>query len=109
MQAGLKLGLIDPVVASIVGPVPFHGPFGIGHECVAQVTAVGADVVGVRTGDVVIVPWAVSCGSCYECRLGLTAKCSTMRAASMPPATTSRTPGAPSCRRCAYGPADAFS
>jgi alcohol dehydrogenase len=82
MQAGLKLGLIDPVVASIVGPVPFHGPFGIGHECVAQVTAVGADVVGVRTGDVVIVPWAVSCGNCYECRLGLTAKCSTMRAES---------------------------
>lgn len=82
MQAGLKLGLIDPVVASIVGPVPFRGPFGIGHECVAQVTAVGADVVGVRPGDIVIVPWSVSCGSCYECRLGLTAKCSTMRAES---------------------------
>ena len=31
-------------------------------------------------GDVVVVPWAVSCGSCYECGLGLTAKCATMRA-----------------------------
>jgi threonine dehydrogenase-like Zn-dependent dehydrogenase len=80
MQAGLKLGLIDPVVASILGPVPFQGPFGIGHECVAQVTAVGDEVVDLAVGDVVVVPWAVSCGSCYECRLGLTAKCATMRA-----------------------------
>jgi threonine dehydrogenase-like Zn-dependent dehydrogenase len=80
MQAGLKLGLIDPVVASILGPIPFQGPFGIGHECVAQVTDVGEDVVDLHVGDVVVVPWAVSCGFCYECRLGLTAKCSTMRA-----------------------------
>ena len=77
MQAGLKLGLIDPVVASILGPVPFRGPFGIGHECVAQVMSVGEDVTDVRVGDVVVVPWAVSCGTCSECRLGLTAKCST--------------------------------
>jgi threonine dehydrogenase-like Zn-dependent dehydrogenase len=27
-----------------------------------------------------VVPWAVSCGTCEECRLGLTAKCSTMSA-----------------------------
>ena len=33
-----------------------------------------------KAGDVVVVPWAVSCGSCEECRLGLTAKCSTTRA-----------------------------
>jgi threonine dehydrogenase-like Zn-dependent dehydrogenase len=80
MRAGLKVGLIDPVVASIVGHVPFQGPFAIGHECVAQVIAVGADVSGVAVGDVVVVPWAVSCGTCEECRLGLTAKCSTMSA-----------------------------
>src|SRR4051812_49960658 len=58
MQAGLKLGLIDPVVASIVGPVPFRGPFGIGHECVAQVTAIGAAVAEIKVGDIVVVPWA---------------------------------------------------
>ena len=80
MQAGLKAGLIDPVVGSILGPVPFQGPFGIGHECVAQVTAVGDGVSEAKVGDVVVVPWAVSCGSCYECGLGLTAKCATMRA-----------------------------
>jgi alcohol dehydrogenase len=80
MQAGLKLGLIDPVVASIAGAVLFRGPFGIGHECVAQVTAVGDSVADVEVGDTVVVPWAVSCGTCTECRFGLTAKCSTMRA-----------------------------
>jgi threonine dehydrogenase-like Zn-dependent dehydrogenase len=84
MQLGLKVGLIDPVVASIVGPVPFRGPFGIGHECVAQVTEVGSAVTGLGVGDIVVVPWAVSCGTCRECGLGLTAKCST---------TTSSSPG----------------
>jgi threonine dehydrogenase-like Zn-dependent dehydrogenase len=82
MQVGLKTGLIDPVVASIVGDVPFKGPFGIGHECVAQVTALGPAVTGLRVGDVVVVPWAVSCGTCAECRIGVTAKCSTTRAES---------------------------
>jgi alcohol dehydrogenase len=82
MQVGLKAGLIDPVVASILGSVPFKGPFGIGHECVAQVTGVGAEVAEIKVGDVVVVPWAISCGSCDECRLGLTAKCSTMCAES---------------------------
>lgn len=77
MQLGLKVGLIDPVVASIVGPVPFQGPFGIGHECVAEVFETGSAVTELRVGDIVIVPWAVSCGTCRECTLGLTAKCST--------------------------------
>src|SRR4029450_12492192 len=72
MQVGLRTGLIDPVVASIVGEVPFQGPFGIGHECVAQVTTVGPAVAGVKGGDVVVVPWAVSCGTCVECRTGVT-------------------------------------
>lgn len=82
LQLGLKAGLIDPVVASIVGPVPFQGPFGIGHEAVAQVTRIGSAVTDLRVGDVVVVPWAISCGTCRECCLGLTAKCSTMTAAS---------------------------
>lgn len=79
MQLGLRFGLIDPVVGGICGPVPFRGPFAIGHECVAEVVAVGPEA-GVRTGDVVVVPWSVSCGTCGECRNGITAKCSTARA-----------------------------
>jgi threonine dehydrogenase-like Zn-dependent dehydrogenase len=82
MQAGMAVGAIDPVVGCICGAVPFKGPFAIGHECVAQVLAVGAAVKQIRVGQTVIVPWAVSCGSCPQCLRGLTSKCAT---------TTSRT------------------
>ncbi|MEN3608926.1 alcohol dehydrogenase catalytic domain-containing protein [Plantactinospora sp. ZYX-F-223] len=77
LQAGIAVGLVDPVVAAICGRVPFRGPFCIGHECVAEVTAVGANVQTVRAGQTVIVPWAVSCGTCRSCRRGLTSKCDT--------------------------------
>lgn len=79
MQSGMHAGLIDPIVGTICGAVPFRGPFGIGHECVAQVVALGEEVKGLHVGQTVIVPWAVSCGRCLECSRGLTAKCSTTR------------------------------
>ncbi|MET8779580.1 alcohol dehydrogenase catalytic domain-containing protein [Nocardia sp. NPDC004654] len=79
MQLGIRAGLVDPVVASICGPVPFQGPFGIGHECIAEVLEVGPEVTGLARGDVVVVPWSVSCGHCRECTRGLTAKCATTR------------------------------
>ncbi len=78
MATAMRAGAIDASVAKIVGHSPFAGPFGIGHEAIGQVTAVGDEVTGLAVGEVVVVPWAISCGSCYECRLGLTAKCSTM-------------------------------
>jgi threonine dehydrogenase-like Zn-dependent dehydrogenase len=77
LQAGMALGLVDPVVGCICGAVPFQGPFAIGHECVAEVVAVGAAVERVRVGQRVVVPWAVSCGSCARCVRGLTSKCET--------------------------------
>jgi threonine dehydrogenase-like Zn-dependent dehydrogenase len=77
LQAGIALGLIDPVVGCICGKLPFKGPFAIGHECVAEVVAVGAGVERVRVGERVVVPWAVSCGSCPRCLRGLTSKCAT--------------------------------
>ncbi len=77
LQAGIALGVVDPVVASICGPVPFKGPFAIGHECVAEVTAIGTDVRNVRVGQTVVLPWAISCGTCPQCRRGLTSKCAT--------------------------------
>jgi len=75
LQAGMALRLVDPVVGCICGRVPFKGPFAIGHECVAEVVAVGADVKERRVGERVVVPWSVSCGECARCRRGLTAKC----------------------------------
>ncbi|MFI9532861.1 zinc-binding dehydrogenase [Nocardia fusca] len=80
MQLGLHTGHVDPVVAGICGRVPFQGPFAIGHECVAEVVEAGPDVSEFVVGDVVVVPWAVSCGECARCRRGLTAKCSTTAA-----------------------------
>ncbi|MEV6236772.1 alcohol dehydrogenase catalytic domain-containing protein [Lentzea sp. NPDC051838] len=77
LQAGMALGLVDPVVGSICGKVPFRGPFAIGHECVAEIVELGSQVTRLRVGQRVIVPWAVSCGTCPPCRRGLTAKCAT--------------------------------
>ncbi len=77
MQLGMKAGLVDPIVGSICGHIPFQGPFAIGHECIAEIVELGDEVTGLQIGDIVVVPWAVSCGECVECRRGLTAKCST--------------------------------
>ncbi|MGV9383913.1 zinc-dependent alcohol dehydrogenase [Nonomuraea sp. NPDC003707] len=77
LQAGMALGLVDPIVASICGKIPFQGPFPIGHECVAEVVAVGPGVRRIRIGQTVVVPWAVSCGTCPRCLAGLTSKCAT--------------------------------
>jgi len=58
---------------------PFLGPFAYGHECVAEVTRCGSAVQSVAVGDVVSVPWAISCGNCPECSAGLTSKCRALR------------------------------
>jgi threonine dehydrogenase-like Zn-dependent dehydrogenase len=83
MQAGIAVRAIDPVVGCICGRVPFRGPFAIGHECVAQVLAVGSGVQHIRVGQTVVVPWAVSCGTCEPCRRGLTSKCATTTSATL--------------------------
>ncbi|MEU4874533.1 alcohol dehydrogenase catalytic domain-containing protein [Streptomyces sp. NPDC021608] len=48
-------------------------PFALGHECVARVVDAGAGVTTVTPGDLVVVPWSISCGACSPCRRGLTA------------------------------------
>jgi threonine dehydrogenase-like Zn-dependent dehydrogenase len=75
LQLGMAVGAIDPVVGCICGTVPFKGPFAIGHECVAEVVEVGPEVRVTAPHDLVVVPWAVSCGTCENCRRGLTSKC----------------------------------
>ncbi len=60
----------------IRGLVSFGEDFPIGHECVAEVLETGSMVRTVRPGDVVVVPWHISCGVCAECRRGLSAACS---------------------------------
>ena len=47
----------------------------IGHEAVGVVEAVGADVRALKVGDVVVMPFAYSDGSCVFCHEGLHTSC----------------------------------
>jgi len=60
-------------------PLPLH----LGHECVAEVLAVGERVSTVKPGERVIVPFQVSCGECPSCRNGHTGSCTSVPPISM--------------------------
>ncbi|HTL04591.1 MAG TPA: alcohol dehydrogenase family protein [Gemmatimonadales bacterium] len=47
----------------------------MGHEFVGRVVATGSAVSRFRTGQRVVSPFTTSCGACFYCRLGLTARC----------------------------------
>jgi len=51
----------------------------MGHECVGRVERTGAEVPGFAPGQRVAVPFSTSCGTCYYCTRGLTARCSAGR------------------------------
>ncbi len=71
--------VLDRRLVEDLGRRPFAGPFPYGHECVAQVVQTGTAVRSIAPGDVVIVPFQVSCGTCATCSRGLTAACTTDR------------------------------
>src|SRR5690606_30204290 len=57
---------------------PFMEPGDIlGHEPMGIVEEVGADVMHVRTGDRVVVPFNIACGRCFMCDRGLYSQCET--------------------------------
>jgi alcohol dehydrogenase len=72
---------LDRVMA--LGATPFVLPLHFGHECVAEVLAVGERVSTVRAGDRVVVPFQISCGDCRMCRAGFTGNCETVPPISM--------------------------
>ncbi len=47
----------------------------LGHELVGEVVATGRGVRRFRPGDLVVSPFTTSCGACFYCRAGLTARC----------------------------------
>jgi len=65
------------------GATPFLAPLRFGHECVAEVIAIGSEVASVRPGERVVVPFEISCGECVACRSGFTANCLTVPPLSM--------------------------
>jgi threonine dehydrogenase-like Zn-dependent dehydrogenase len=65
------------------GLAPATGPFPFGHEGVAEVVEVGDAVESTRPGDLVTVPFQVSCGDCATCRRGYTGNCERVERMSM--------------------------
>ncbi len=68
---GSDLHLYEPLAAFMTpGDV-------IGHEPMGVVEEVGAEVRELRVGDRVVVPFNISCGSCWMCTRGLHSQCET--------------------------------
>src|SRR4051794_26811582 len=65
------------------GATPFPPPMCFGHECVAEVLSVGAEVETVGPGDRVVVPFQICCGACAACRAGRTGNCEAIPPVSM--------------------------
>jgi len=65
---------LDALIIS--GESPFPAPFPLGHECVAEVIDVGDAVTSLQPGELVSVPFQISCGECAPCRRGRTGNCS---------------------------------
>jgi threonine dehydrogenase-like Zn-dependent dehydrogenase len=59
----------------IEGISPFPAPFPLGHECVAEVVDAGDAVTSLTPGQLVSVPFQISCGTCAACRRGRTGNC----------------------------------
>ena len=60
----------------VLGPFLEAGDI-LGHEPMGIVRQVGAEVTAVREGDRVVVPFNVSCGTCFMCERGLQSQCET--------------------------------
>ena len=71
----LAVATCDLDLLLVRGLAPAEEPFPFGHECVAEVTEVGDGVESFKPGDLVSVPFQISCGQCDTCRRGHTGNC----------------------------------
>jgi threonine dehydrogenase-like Zn-dependent dehydrogenase len=79
----VALATCDLDAGIVSGPAPIEGPFPFGHECVAEVTDVGDSVGSFAPGDLVSVPFQISCGECDACLRGRTGNCKSVPRLSM--------------------------
>ncbi len=81
-----RAALVRPVAVAtcdldaliLAGESPFPAPFPIGHECVAEVVDVGEAAMPHVPGQIVSVPFQISCGECAPCRRGRTGNCASV-------------------------------
>lgn len=66
--------VIIKLIDNLERPNLFKGPFAFGHECVAEVVALGDGIRNINIGQKVVVPFQVSCGECPICSSGLTSQ-----------------------------------
>ncbi|MFL5906980.1 MAG: zinc-binding dehydrogenase [Solirubrobacterales bacterium] len=79
----VALATCDLDTAFVQGLAPVAGPFSFGHECVGEVVDVGDGVESVKPGDLVSVPFQISCGECDACRAGRSGNCDSVPRLSM--------------------------
>jgi threonine dehydrogenase-like Zn-dependent dehydrogenase len=78
----IAVAVCDLDVAYIIGLLPVEHPYAFGHEFTARVVEIGEDVANLAVGDVVTVPFQISCGGCTRCRSRRSLDCSTVPALS---------------------------
>ena len=69
------VGRCDLDTLYVTGRMPLASGEPIGHEIIAEVVDVGANVKRVCVGQRVIVAAQISCGACRRCTTGLTGRC----------------------------------
>jgi threonine dehydrogenase-like Zn-dependent dehydrogenase len=74
----LAVATCDLDALIIAGESPFTPPFPLGHECVARVVELGDAVMSLEVGQLVSVPFQISCGTCDACRRGRSANCTSV-------------------------------
>lgn len=74
-----RAGLCGSDLHPWAGREPFLPGVVPGHEAVGEVVAAGAGVEQVSVGDRVVVPFTTSCGACWACDRGLSARCARAR------------------------------
>jgi threonine dehydrogenase-like Zn-dependent dehydrogenase len=65
----------DLDLAIVHGRSGLAGPFALGHETAGRIVDIGGAVRNFAPGDLVIVPFQISCGVCDRCRRGHTNAC----------------------------------
>lgn len=71
----MVMGRCDLDIGYVCGITPMPSGAPIGHEIIGEVIDIGDSVRQFKSGDIVIVPAQISCGTCRNCRRGFTGRC----------------------------------